>query len=200
MPPTDHELDSRLARLEAAFATMSRLENLPDDIAKLSNMLARFDERHESLQSAVSRAFSTIETVQASLERDRVAFSEHSKFNEQRFLDMDRRVTESQIQQDRISRERVEVLDERVDDLSREVHGKVQWARGAWVAASVLWIAIQGMVIYWVAGKDEAMRQLVAHSVEVHRKLDTLTERVNNAHRQQGLPVHTTGGTNGADR
>lgn len=111
-------IEARVARLEAGFQNLNRVEEKLDKILDKLDAVTRLEQQQQTHSNGLERAFLAIK------ENKTDATEAQNKLNE-----------------------RIDRVAESVDDLHLLVDGKLQWAKGAWFTASVLWVLIQMAVV-----------------------------------------------------
>jgi len=161
------DVDTRLAKLENSFDIINRLEEKIDKIAELTAKLATIEEKHHYQSNAIDRAFVAIEKNAIQIESLREALSNHDKFSasaianikEQTFDKIDTHFDDFETKYDN--------MHTKVESLENDIISKVSWAKGAWFAASILWVIIQIGVIWALKSTTDVISETKEAVVEL---------------------------------
>lgn len=173
---SDNELETRLVKVENSISSIHRMESKIDKIAELTAKLATIEEKHHYQTNAIERAFTAIEKNANQIDSLRESFIDHDKYTatavsdlkEQTFKKINYHIDEIHIKN--------ETTNSKLEKLENELISKISWAKGAWFAASILWVIIQiGMIWALKVATDtisETNAAVIELRIENNRSLD----------------------------
>jgi hypothetical protein len=167
------DLENRLIKLENSIGIIDRMDQKIDKIAEITTKLATIEERHQYQSTAIDRAFVAIEKNATQIDALREAFSIHDKYTatavadlkEQTFKKIKYHIEELHVKH--------ESMHQRVDTLGSEVISNVSWAKGAWFAASILWVIIQLGMIWGLKNAGDTISETKAAVIELRIENNT---------------------------
>lgn len=171
------DIESRITKIEASIAALTRIEKKLDDLSQLTTKIASIEERHHFQSSALERAFAAIEKNATQIETLRESIISRERYSTSTF-------SEIKDQHNKQLSDHVEMFENaqneiksKMTDLETEVVSKVSWAKGAWFAASVLWVIIQIGMIWGLKTSIDTISETKNAVVELRIESNNLSQK-----------------------